>query len=383
MFKMQSMSYLGALALVLTAGACAQGGPEEGQGGASPECVSGERGPCPCSGGVDGVVFCDDSGFWRNVCQCPMGQEDIDNDRDNPNPDPAPQPDSEPDAQPDPDPTPQPDPDPEPQPDPERYCYDEPFNDGADLGPARNRMGSNWQEAAIQAYDIRWPGGASLIRSDTSLLSQFGEPGSWSNLMESLGTVIHEGTHVYDYGHADWETTMAYYVHADLTIITPWVDGFYRSELLQDLPDRSSSLYSDLYFNGEQGARGFSELMDEQNCYINDMAAAAAVGDQITSLGWSARDGALAFLWYMQLYLRRARTHHPEVYSRLQGDDSIQELVLTNWLKAHFWLQFSDRYSNQGVRDREIRPHLYEPQNLDEMALYLGFRVDDTHCIPD
>ena len=354
----------------------------EGVGG---DCTPGDRISCTCPHGGIGLRVCQSDGFFTDYCGC----DDRDNRPGEPDPSPSPEPEGAPPIEPDhnPDPSPKPDPplEPDPTPDPEpdqqeERCYWEDWGDGVSLSGPQGRLRSDWRGAATEAMEMRWPPGAALMRNDPSMLAQFGEPGSWSSLMESLGTVIHEGTHIYDYGHANWETTMAYFIRDDLTITTPWIDGFNRSEIRQDLPDSSTNLYGDLYLTGEQGARGFSELMDEQNCYINDMIAAAVVGDQITSFGWSARDGSVSFLLYMQLYFRRARLNHPQVYDRMRSDPAIQELVLIQWLRTHFWLEISDRYENQGIRDAQIRPHIYTSENLDEMARFLGFPVSESPC---
>jgi hypothetical protein len=277
-----------------------------------------------------------------------------------------------------------PDPNPNTDPGPEQFCYTEIWHDGADLTPAKTLFSNgDWRGAAKEALRIRWPAGAALVRRDESMLNQFGESSNFSSLMESFGVIIHEGIHLYDYGNAIWEQDMAYFITDTQTIKTPWIDGFPRSELTAMLPDDSTDLYRRTYLTGSQGERGFAELMDEQNCYIADMAATAVVGDAIQSLGWSGRDGAVAFLLYMQLFLRLARTDYSAVYTQLKSDTSIVELVRTQWLRAHFWLEISDRFPEQGIRDQDIRQHVYAAENLAEIEMFLGHAVDASPCLPD
>ena len=41
----------------------------------------------------------------------------------------------------------------------------------------------------------------------------------------------------------------------------------------------------------------------------------------------SGRDGAVAFLYYLELYLRRARTQYPDLYAQLKAEPQWVELV--------------------------------------------------------
>ena len=91
----------------------------------------------------------------------------------------------------------------------------------------------------------------------------------------------------------------------------------------------------------------------------------------------------MAFLLYVQLFLRRARTQYPAVYSQLQSDETIRELVRLQWLRTHFWLEVSDRYPEQGIRDQTIRTHVYSAENLTEMESFLGHPVDASPCLPN
>jgi hypothetical protein len=382
------------------------------------ECGPAEEAICTCADGAEGGRICRRDGTYSETCFCtgqwtdpwspanpdPVGPNNNSNPdpgnnsnpdpNNNSNPDPSnnsnpdPSNNSNPDpsnnSNPDPGNNSNPDPNNNSGPKPEAYCYEEVWHDGADLAPAQTLFGrGDWRGAAKEALRIRWPAGAYLVQRDESMLNQFGESSNFSSLMESFGVIIHEGVHLYDYGNAIWDRDMAYFITDSQTIKTPWIDGFPRSELSSMLPDDSTDLYRRTYLTGEQGERGFSELMDEQNCYIADMAATAVVGDAIQSAGWSARDGAVAFLLYMQLFLRRARTEYSAVYNQMKSDTSIVDLVRTQWLRAHFWLAISDRYPEQGIRDEDIRQHVYTAENLAEIELFLGHAVDASPCLPD
>lgn len=194
-------------------------------------------------------------------------------------------------------------------------------------------------------------------------------------------TIVHEETHGWDYEHASGGDTFAYFLASDLQIQTPWVQGFERSELYGLLEDDSTSLYSDTYLTGEQGTYGFTELLDEMNCYINGLAAIAVVGEY-EEWGISARDGALAFLYYLELYLGRARAQYPDLYAELQGEPAFLQLVETQWLRTHFFLELSASRDSLGIADDEIAPHVYADENRQEIELFLGKPVAASSCLP-
>lgn len=282
-----------------------------------------------------------------------------------------------------PEPPPAPDPpaDDPPGPTPAGECYVEDWHPDASLAPAQNLLRGDWQAAAVEAMRLRWPAGHALLQAGAMEdLRSFGEGGSMSALAESMMTVIHEGTHGWDYAHASGNRTFAYFLRGDLTLEIPWIDGFPRSEIAADLPDDSTRTYAGTYLSGQQGARGFVELMDEGNCYINGMIALTVLGDVFAGGGISARDGAVAFLLYTQLYLRRARLQHPEVYTALQNDAQVRRLVDLQWRRAHYWLTISDQYPALGISDVRIRPHLYTPENLGELNRFLGLTLSASNC---
>lgn len=291
-----------------------------------------------------------------------------------------------PEASPEPPVAPDPPPD-DPQPDPPPndgggdVCYTEPWDPDASLAAVGDLLRRDWQSAAVEAMRLRWPAGHALLQDGAMEdLRNFGDGSSLGALAESMMTVIHEGTHGWDYAHAQGSQTFAYFLRGDLSLTIPWIDGFPRAEIADDLPDDSTATYADTYLTGDQGTRGFAELMDEGNCYINGMIALTVLGDAFQGAGISARDGAVAFLLYTQLYLRRARLHHPDVYARLQGDASVRRLVETQWLRAHYWLPFADARPSLGIDDGAIRTHLYAAENLAELSSFLGFPVAASNC---
>lgn len=263
-------------------------------------------------------------------------------------------------------------------------CYCEPFDLEADIGDLEAGFsGGNWAETMMQVLDRRYPAGGDLLveMQDDPWFGQFTDTSSFTGLMDSLMTEVHEGTHGWDYNHAFGQPYFGYWLRADLIFEPPKIDGFPRSEILSMVEGSDTSLYDGTYLTGTQGTYGFYELLDEMNAYINGMGAVAAVGEHIP-WGMSGRDGAVAFMYYLELYLRRARTEYPSLYAQLQAEPQYVELIRTQWLRTNFLLEKADSHPHIGIHDGEIRERMYAPQNQAEIEMFIGQAVDSTNCLP-
>lgn len=264
-------------------------------------------------------------------------------------------------------------------------CYTEPFDPTIDLSDLRGTYRSDALGAIMAALERRYPAGRDLLweERDDPYTGSFIDRSSFGSTMESSMTEVHEATHGWDYSHSLFYQHFDYYLRGDLKHSVSFdVDGFPRSEIHGMLEDNSTSLYSGLYLTGEQGTRGFLELLDETNCYINGLGAIAAIADEVP-YGISGRDGAVAFLYYVQLYLRRARTQYPALYQTMRNDAALKDHIQTQWLRTHFFLLHADLEPHVGIRDDEIRANLYAPHNVAEIEMLIGRCVDDTNCLCD
>lgn len=299
-----------------------------------------------------------------------------------PNPAPNPEPAPQPEPTPDPDPMPQPEPEPAPEPDPpagDRLCYSEPFHDGADLGPAQQQMRGNPVEAFRLAVRTRWPGGEAVTRTPQAFLN-FLDTRDFSTFLESGATVIHESTHGFHADNGLWQQRVTYYLRGDLHIAVDIVPTPARSLIHGRLPDDSTRIYADLYLQGEQGSRGFFDLLEELNCYVNDMTTYAIFGDAIDILGVSGRDGAVSFFLYLQIYLNAIRTEQPQVWEQLRSQDAVRRFIDVEWRRMHFWLETADRYDHIGINDGRVRALLYQDARMDEFTRFLGFALEVGPC---
>ena len=263
------------------------------------------------------------------------------------------------------------------------YCYSEPIDPGEalhDLEAAFN--GNNWLDTILETTDRRYPSGHDLLflMQDDPYLSWFVNTSSFAMLMESLMTVVHEETHGYDYEYAQWGVTFAYWIRSDWQPSVHHHEGFERSEIYSMIENDSTDLYADTYLTGTQGTYDFMELLDEFNCYINGLAGIALVGEY-EPWGISARDGALAFAYYLELYLRRARNVYPDFYASIQADDHLIDLVLIQWLRLHYFLDVSYAFPNLGVNDHAIDDLVHDTANQSEIEQLVGRSLQASPCL--
>jgi hypothetical protein len=269
---------------------------------------------------------------------------------------------------------------------PPQECYTEPFDPTVDLSDLEASFFNNAPfDAVLTALERRYPGCHALLVAEANdpYTGSFTDGASFSDAMASAMTECHEATHGWDYGHSLFYQHFDYFIRGDLQhSLTFAVDGFPRSEIYGDIEDGSTDLYDDLYLTGDQGTRGLLELLDETNCYINGLGGIAAIGDHV-QFGISGRDGAVAFLYYVELYLRRARTTDPQLYAAMQADAALKEHLKIQWLRTHFYLSFADLQPHIGIEDGAIRANLYAPHNIAEITMLLGRCVDRTNCLCD
>ncbi|MBK8255164.1 MAG: hypothetical protein IPK82_21195 [Polyangiaceae bacterium] len=252
-------------------------------------------------------------------------------------------------------------------------CYWEPVCPNAPLADSDNSYSQNmWLSAALEATKRRYPSANCLFDMYASDVGNYADKWDFGSLCESMMTMMHEETHGYDYEHALGNNHFSYFITCDLTLETPWLDGFPRSEILPLVEGNSTNLYDGTYLTGTQGTYGFVELLDEWNAYLNGMAAIGIVGDYVPAFGISGTDGALALAYYVELYLRVARTSYPSTYSAIKNDTDFTNLLRLQWNRMHFFLEIADQYPKLSIQADNIRELVYAPDNQEELELLLG-----------
>lgn len=265
------------------------------------------------------------------------------------------------------------------------HCYCEPFDPDApvdDLVAAYSA--ASWESTVFEFLDRRWPAGSQLLQDQSSdpYFGNFSDKSSFGMAFgDGLPTEAHEMTHGWDFGHATI-SEFAYFVRDDLQYFPPKNDGFARSAIYGLVEGSSTSQYADLYLTGTQGTYGWNDILDEGNCYIHDMATYAVTAEFMPWAGISGRDGAVAFMYFLELYLGVARTQYPQLYAELQADPDYVELVQTQWLRMHFFLQFADEHPELGINDAAIRELMYRADNQAEIEMFIDQELEASNCLP-
>ena len=252
-------------------------------------------------------------------------------------------------------------------------CYWEPVCPDASLDDlAVSYTPGAWLDAALEATNRRYPSAHCLFDMYSYDVGNFADTWDFGPLCESMMTMMHEETHGYDYEHALGNDHFSYFIRCDLTLTTPWLDGFPRSEILSHVQGSATDLYDGTYLTGQQGTYGWVEVLDEWNAYLNGMAAIGVVGDHVPAFGISGTDGALAFAYYTELYLKVARTQHPSIYAAIESDPEFLALLRLQWNRMHFFLQIADQYPKLSIAADDIRALVYAPENQSELEMLLG-----------
>jgi hypothetical protein len=261
-------------------------------------------------------------------------------------------------------------------------CYSEDYFPGVSLADLRAAFApQSWKSQSLTTLDRRIPGGHALLDAmkDDPQLPSFVDTSSWPAMMMSLMTMCHEETHGYDYGHAN---NGVFYFFMTPTVHVQPIEGttFARSEILTYITDSSTANYDQTYLYGTQGTYDFVALADELNAYTNGLSCIAAVADQIDN-GISARDGVAASLYYLELYLKRARTAHADVYTSLKQSPDWIRFVRYAWARGMFW-RHAATAPQLAIADAPIWAHVEDPANASEIELYTGSKVSDIECHP-
>jgi hypothetical protein len=263
-------------------------------------------------------------------------------------------------------------------------CYCEPIDPEASLDDLEAGYSSaDWANTIFEVLGRRWPAGRDLLvdEQDDPYFGAFSDTSSFASLMDGLMTEAHEGTHGWDYGHAGVDD-FAYFLRGDLQFFPQKLHGFDRSEIYGMVEGTATDLYKGTYLTGTQGTYGFYELLDEMNCYINGMAAIGVTGEYIP-YGVSGRDGAVAFMYYLELYLKLARTQYPDVYAQIQNDPDYVEMIRIQWLRLHFLkIYAADLHPHIGLYDDAIEALMYAEENQSEIEMLIGHELEASNCLP-
>lgn len=262
-------------------------------------------------------------------------------------------------------------------------CLAEAFDGAASLADLKSSSTpSNWLPTVLSTLERRYPDGHALLeamKSDPDL-ARWPKTSSWSALMASIDTMCHEETHAWDFAQSKTSATHVYWMRKDLAIEVPTGLGFFpRAEILSMVGDADTSLYDGEYLKGELGKEDFVFLADELTAYINGLACSTSVASEITETS-SLRDGPTAHLYYLELYLKRARTVYPALWAKMKASPEWVRFVRWAWARGHFWMKASEPYPHLAIHYPKIRPFVDAQQG--EIELFTGQKADEVACHP-
>lgn len=230
----------------------------------------------------------------------------------------------------------------------------------------------------------RYPVGAQLViggrtnpnfGQDCDILFS-GSPSTASDLIDRMGTIVHECGHLYDFTLSNGSTS-GYYLTPARTLScqrgdtkSRGGDTFARSRITGDsysalrppCPGNSDcDSYAPVYLDGDPddqsfdgGDQGFNLLFEEAVQYVNSLATSWALVDQMSpNRRTSARDGILTFLWWIQRYLRMARLEYPDAYQRITNP-CWRDAILSLWGRAWIFLEATENMTPLGIDDAAI-----------------------------
>jgi hypothetical protein len=261
-------------------------------------------------------------------------------------------------------------------------CYSEDYFPTVSLADLRAAYTTQaWKADVLESLKRRVTGGHALVDTmqNDSQLAGFADPSSFAALMSSLWMICNGETSIYDYGHATG-TAFAYFERADLTLQPAIVQTFARSEIAQYITDNATAAY-DGALAGQQGSQDLTAVADDLAGFTNGLSCITAVADEMQN-GISARDGVAASLYYLELYLKRARTAHASTYATLKASADWQKVVRYAWARAAFWRKASAASPQLGVADAPIWAHVDDPTSSSEIVMFTGSALSDIECHP-
>lgn len=270
-------------------------------------------------------------------------------------------------------------------------CYADPHDAGASLADLKaSYTSSGWLTTMLKVLDRRFDTGwfvVDAMKNDPWLkndLPSYYSMATWSGMIEAIDTACHEETHGYDFDQALKVPGKHVYFHGPAqALVVPKLDFFPRQEILSEVQTGGSVTpsYDKTYLTGTQGTYGFIFLADELTAYINGLACVTAVVDHLDQ-GSSFRDGVASHLYYLEVYLRVARTKHPGLYAQWKADPSWQKFVRLAWARGRYWYTEALPYPLLGSKDAPIWARVEAPENRDEIALFTGEDPDQVACSP-
>ena len=270
--------------------------------------------------------------------------------------------------------------------------YSEPLPDpSADISSAK----ANYSESNVKSFfdtvlGKRYPVGKWIIDGGLEHGQQdcvepyLRNASTADGALQSLSTVVHECGHFFDLGVGGFSTA-TYKITKSTSFSCSGGDTtsrggktFARSKLTDDnyqseLPPcggnagRDCDSYADTYLIGNGSEQGFNSVLEETLQYVNSLATSYAIKDTYGRRSTSALDGILTFLWYVERYLRLARTEHPNAYNHLTETPCWRKAILTIWGRAWLMIEAAESEDQLGINEQKLFDLVRTPELLEEI----------------
>jgi hypothetical protein len=188
--------------------------------------------------------------------------------------------------------------------------------------------------------------------------------------MFAASSAVHESTHTINFTHSSVER-YAYYLPGGSIVTIPRRRGefFGRNEIARDLTDAEHDAYYRAYIVGEGSNQELPVLFDEFNAYTHDLMTATALQSLIPSYQHrSERDGIAAFMYYLELYLKRARLSHYKAWQTIASDSEYRALIQKLWANAETALRAACPIAALGINDAPYLKKAYSDELLGELT---------------
>ena len=187
----------------------------------------------------------------------------------------------------------------------------------------------------------------------------------------SISAAVHETNHKLSFMLSDYvKGSYGYYLGNGQIIKVPQKHMFYRSEIAQYLDswDKGMSYY-EIYLKGDSGKQDITVLLDELNAYIHSTNTSVKFVDlNPRNLIQSERDGLATFMYYVELYLKKARLSHTKQWESICSDEEYMSLLKSLWQRAEETMESALKYPQLGQQDKFIIKKIYESQNINELV---------------
>ena len=237
---------------------------------------------------------------------------------------------------------------PEPWPHPAALAspWMETCSEGEDFEAASPTLRGAFEALAAGYYPaaeplLREPSDAQLVewtRASDDELAAYVSGATVTKIVDGFATAAHEGAHLWTWRHEEAGTS--YLLRPGVEVVVSELHGFPSRRLLRFHPRPDKDLYADTYLADSLAEEDLSGLLDELNAYTHSLASRYCVRHRSRpDRAITARAAPLTFLFYVDLYLRRSRTHHPFLYRRIAASPETVHAIAMLHRRAAFWLE--------------------------------------------